>query len=107
MDRAALISGQMPGLERRVEDQWVVFMRGQYHPVSVRPVDGGHDVIYKGERFAVRSAWHFGEPLFRGTLNGVNICVQAERRYLEYRLFHSGSQVDVLILTPKQRNCTG
>ncbi len=101
MDRAALISGQMQGLERQVEDQWVVFMRGDYHPVTVRPVDGGHDVIYKGELFAVRSDWQFGQSLFRGTLNGADICVQVERRYQEYRLFHGGSQVDALILTPR------
>jgi propionyl-CoA carboxylase alpha chain len=101
MDRAARISGQMKGLERRVEDQWVVFMRGEYHPVTVGPVEGGHDVIYQGELFAVRSHWQFGQSLFRGTLNGAVICVQIERRYLEYRLFHGGSQVDALILTPR------
>jgi propionyl-CoA carboxylase alpha chain len=101
MDRAARISGQMKGLERRVEDQWVVFMRGEYHPVTVRPAEGGHDVIYQGELFAVRSHWQFGQSLFRGTLNGADICVQVERRYLEYRLFHGGSQVDVLMLTPQ------
>ena len=101
MDRAACISGQMPGLERRVEDQWVVFMRGEYHPVTVTPVAGGHDVIYKGELFAIRSDWRFGQTLFRGALNGADICVQVERRYQEYRLFHGGSQVDVLMLTPR------
>ncbi len=101
MDRAARISGQMPGLERRVEDRWVVFMRGEYHPVTVQPVEGGHEVIYRGELFAVHSDWWFGQSLFRGTLNGTDICVQVERRYLEYRLFHGGSQVDVLLLTPE------
>jgi propionyl-CoA carboxylase alpha chain len=101
MDRAARISGQMQGLERRVEDQWVVLMRGEYHPVTVKPVEGGHDVIYRGESFAIRSAWRFGQSLFRGTLNGADICVQVERRYLEYRLFQGGSQVDVLMLTPQ------
>jgi propionyl-CoA carboxylase alpha chain len=34
-------------------------------------------------------------------LNGAGVCVQVERRYLEYRLFHKGSQVDVLILTQR------
>jgi propionyl-CoA carboxylase alpha chain len=100
-DRAALISGQMQGLERRVGDDWVVSMGGKYYPVTVRPVDGGHDVIYEGERFAVRSDWQFGQPLFRGTLNGNVICVQVERRYLEYRMFHAGSQVDVLVMPPQ------
>jgi len=100
MDRAARISGQMQGLERQVEDDWVVFMNGDYHAVVAHPVRGGHDVTYKDEVFAVRSDWRFGQSLFRGTLNGADVCVQVERRYLEYRLFHSGSQVDVLMLTP-------
>ncbi len=101
MDRAALISGQMRGLERQVEDDWVVFMGGKYYPVLVKPVPGGHDVVYNDKLYAVRSDWQFGNPMFRGTLNGTDICVQVERRYLEYRLFHSGSQVDVLIMRPR------
>ena len=101
MDRAALISGQMRGLERQVEDDWVVFMGDKYYPVLVRPVPGGHDVVYNDKLYAVRSDWQFGNPMFRGTLNGTDICVQVERRYLEYRLFHSGSQVDVLIMRPR------
>lgn len=101
LDRAALISGQMVGLERQVEDDWVVYMGGNYYPVVVKPVAGGHDVIYNDELFKVRSDWQFGQPLFWGTLNGADICVQVERRYLEYRLFHKGSQVDVSVLTQR------
>jgi propionyl-CoA carboxylase alpha chain len=101
LDRAALISGQMVGLERQVEDDWVVYMGGNYYPVIVKPVAGGHDVVYNGELFEVRSDWQFGQPLFWGTLNGADICVQVERRYLEYRLFHKGSQVDVSVLTQR------
>jgi propionyl-CoA carboxylase alpha chain len=58
-------------------------------------------VVYNDKLYAVRSDWQFGNPMFRGTLNGTDICVQVERRYLEYRLFHSGSQVDVLIMRPR------
>jgi propionyl-CoA carboxylase alpha chain len=101
LDRAALISGQMVGLERQVEDEWVVYMGGNYYPVIVKPVSGGHDVTYNDELFEVRSDWQFGQPLFWATLNGVDICVQVERRYLEYRLFHKGSQVDVSVLTQR------
>jgi propionyl-CoA carboxylase alpha chain len=39
--------------------------------------------------------------LFRGKINGTDVCVQVERRYLEYRLFHGGSQVDAWIMTQR------
>ncbi len=62
MDRAAGISGQLPGYERNVDDHWVVVMDGEQHPVEIRPVAGGHEVIYgdenyrRAQRLAVRPA---------------------------------------------------
>jgi propionyl-CoA carboxylase alpha chain len=100
-DRAAKITGQMPGHEREVRDNWVVVMDGRYHPVSVKVTDGGHDVEYNDEVFAVRSDWQFGRPLFEGTFNGAELCVQVERRVTSYRLFHGGSEVEVMVLTPR------
>src|SRR5205085_5259969 len=49
MDRAARISGQLPGYERKVHDDWVVAIDNERHHVIVRPVTGGHDVHY-GEK---------------------------------------------------------
>ena len=100
MDRAARITGQMPGHERRVGSDWVVVMSGQKHPVHVNVAAGGYDVIYGEETYQVRSDWQFGHPLFIGTINGSEVCIQTERRGLIYRLFHWGSEVDVMVLTP-------
>ncbi|MEZ5575920.1 MAG: biotin/lipoyl-containing protein, partial [Candidatus Competibacteraceae bacterium] len=50
--------------------------------------------------YQVRSEWQFGYPLFKGTLNGTEICIQVERRDMIYRLFHWGSQADVMVLSP-------
>jgi propionyl-CoA carboxylase alpha subunit len=99
MDRAAGISGQLPGYGRTVDDHWVVVMNGDQYPVEVRPVSGGHDVTYGGESYGVISDWQFGQPLFRGTVNGNDVCIQVERRNMLYRLFHWGSQVDIMVLT--------
>ena len=44
MDRAAGISGQLPGYELMVGDHWVVVMDGKPNAVEIRPVHGGHDV---------------------------------------------------------------
>jgi propionyl-CoA carboxylase alpha chain len=99
MERAAAISGQLPGYERKLQDDWVVVLGAEQHPVQVRPANGGQEVIYAGERHHVESQWQFGQPLFRGTVNGDRVCIQVERRELRYRLFHWGSQVDVMVLT--------
>ncbi len=101
MDRAARISGQLLGHERKITNDWVVLMGGQQHPVRVDPADGGYDVVYMGENYQVRSDWQFGQPLFKGTLNGTDICIQVERRDMIYRLFHWGSQADVMVLSPR------
>ena len=99
MDRAAGISGQMPGYERRVESDWVVMMDGEQHPVHVEPTPAGHDVNYHGDTYRISSDWQFGQPLFKGTFNGLDTCIQVERRNFLYRLFHNGSQVDLMVLT--------
>jgi propionyl-CoA carboxylase alpha chain len=101
MDRAARISGQLLGHERKITNDWVVLMSGKQHPVHVDPAEGGYDVVYMGENYQVRSDWQFGHPLFKGTLNGTDICIQVERRDMIYRLFHWGSQADVMVLSPR------
>ncbi|HRC73163.1 MAG TPA: acetyl/propionyl/methylcrotonyl-CoA carboxylase subunit alpha [Candidatus Competibacter sp.] len=101
MDRAAQITGQLLGHERRVKNDWVVLMNGQQHPVHIDPAPGGYDVTYMDEVYQVRSNWEFGYPLFKGTLNGTDICIQVERRDMIYRLFHWGSQADVMVLSPR------
>ena len=101
MDRAAQISGQLLGHERKVGNHCVVLMGGQQHPVQIDPAEGGYDAVYMGETYQLRSDWQFGYPLFKGTLNGTEICIQVERRGMIYRLFHWGSQADVVVLSPR------
>ena len=100
-DRAAQIDGQLSGHVCRVPDDWVVVLNHEQHPVSVVPTQGGHDVGYNGNTFAVRSNWEFGQHIFSGTINGKKIFVQVERKNQTYRLFHGGSQADVSIVSPR------
>jgi propionyl-CoA carboxylase alpha chain len=93
------ISGQLTGYEKKVGDQWIVIVGDERYPAVVTPVDGGHDVDFHGKTYAVRSDWEFGDPLFRGTVGDLSLSVQVERRDLWYRLTHSGSQVDTLVLS--------
>ncbi|MCA9266246.1 MAG: hypothetical protein KDA60_20440, partial [Planctomycetales bacterium] len=98
MDRAARISGQLPGYEREVQDDWVVLVGSHHHEVTVTVINGGHDVELAGQKHRVISDWQFGQPLFQGTLDGEEVCVQVERRNMYYRLLHWGAQVDLMVM---------
>ncbi len=100
-DRAAQIYGQLDGHNRRVPDDWVIVMNNEQHPVSVIPVQGGHDVEYNGHTHAVRSKWEFGQAIFSGTIDAEQVFIQVQRENQTYRLLHGGSQVDVNIVTPQ------
>jgi len=100
-DRAAQIKGQLRRHRRKVPSDWVVVMNGEQHPISVVPMEGGHDVSYAGNTYAVRSQWEFGELLFTGTVNGEDVVVQVERHNQLYQLSRGGSQSDLLVLNPR------
>ena len=76
-------------------------MDNEQHPISVFPMEGGHDVIYQGKTYAVRSDWVFGQRLFSGTVNGEPVHVQAERSNQNYRLSRGGSTSDIQFMTPR------
>jgi propionyl-CoA carboxylase alpha chain len=99
LERNASISGQLPGHEYVPGDNFVVLLNGVQHPVKATPVSGGFQVAYAGEVYEIHSPWQFGQPLYQGTINGETFCMQVERRGLRYRLFHCGTQVDLMVLT--------
>jgi len=100
--RNAQISGQMPGHEYRPGAEFVVRLEdGTDHEVVVNPGDGGWDVAFGGETYAIRTDWQFGQSLYRGTINNAPFCMQVERRGLKYRIFHWGTQADLMVLTAR------
>jgi len=101
MERAAKISGQLPGHEKKVPEDWVVQTGGEKHPVRVLPAETGYEVFYAGRPYSIVEKWALGEPLFRAAINGVHTCMQLERHGLFYRLFHNGAQADLLVLAPR------
>ncbi|MBI5862141.1 MAG: acetyl-CoA carboxylase biotin carboxylase subunit [Rhodocyclales bacterium] len=102
--RNATITGQLPGHEFHPDDDFVVLEgRGQHHvKVLAAPAgEQGWDVTFAGKRYALRSTWQFGNPLYLGTLNGTPVCMQVERRNLVYRLFHWGVQADLRVMSAR------
>ena len=101
-ERATSISGQMSGYESTISDDWIVIMNGLEYPCRATTVEGGEEVELDGRIYVVRSDWWFGQPLFRGTVNGEPKCFQIERQGVGYRLIHRGVQADVWVLAPRQ-----
>jgi propionyl-CoA carboxylase alpha chain len=101
LKRNATIGGQMPGHEYQPGDDFVVLMGAGQHAVKVIEADGGWDVVFAGKKHEIRSDWQFGQYLYEGTLNGEPFCMQVERHGLRYRLFHWGTQADVMVETAR------
>ena len=98
--RAASISGQVSGHERRVHGDWVVILKGENHQATVSSVDGGFDISMDEGAHKVRTDWKVGEPLFHAVIDGSELCMQVERNVIKYRMTHAGLQDDVLVLNP-------
>ena len=100
--RNATISGQMPGHEYKPGTDFVVRLEdGTDHEVAVAAIEGGWEVGLGGEHYEIRTHWQFGQPLYQGTLNGEPFCMQVERRGLKYRLFHWGTQADIMVMSAR------
>jgi propionyl-CoA carboxylase alpha chain len=98
--RSSTISGQMPGHEFEPGADFVVRLDdGADHEVIVSSAAGGWDVTYAGKRHEIRSGWQFGQILYQGTFDNEPFCMQVERRRLKYRLFHWGTQMDLMVMT--------
>lgn len=99
-ERAAQISGQLPGRGRAIGTRWVVSVSENMYPVHVRPREHGYDISYDNGMLAIRSAWQLGRRLLQGTLNGKPISVRIKYLPEGYLLSHAGSEVRVVVRTP-------
>ena len=100
-ERAARISGQVPGFTRRISGDWTVLIGDRSHPVTAEIVDGGYKVKTHRQTFAIRTDWKLSDPLFHAAIDGEEVCLQVERLNVGYRLRHRGTQVDALVMTGK------
>jgi propionyl-CoA carboxylase alpha chain len=101
IDRQASVSGQLPGHELKVAEEWTVVLNAERYPVNVRPVSGGYVVAAAGDSREIVSGWRLGEPLLCGTCSGQPFCIQVEHVGQMYRLTHGGTQADLRVMTAR------
>ena len=113
LQRAAGISGQLPGHKFTVGGDFVVVVLGadgqhRREAVSVSDFEersGSSAVRTSAGRYEICSKWHLGAARIRGTVNGQPFTAQVERGVgknpLALRINHNGTQLDALVLTPR------
>ncbi|MEY8877995.1 MAG: acetyl-CoA carboxylase biotin carboxylase subunit [Leptothrix sp. (in: b-proteobacteria)] len=116
-ERAAGISGQLPGHGVEIAPDFVVAVLGAegaqtHHAVHVDAYDvatGGAIVRVAhaaGERgYSITSCTKLGDILMTGTVNGRRFTAQVEqgsaKRPLAIRVAHNGTQIEALVLSPR------
>jgi propionyl-CoA carboxylase alpha chain len=113
LQRAGGISGQLPGHEFSVGEDFVAVVLGaggQQCPQAVQVTDfeakSGSSAVKTGaSRYEICSNWHLGAARIRGTVNGQPFTAQVERGVgrnpLAVRIIHNGTRLDSLVLTPR------
>ena len=104
-ERAAGISGQLPGHGVRIAERYTAAVKGeggQYkmHPVGV-VANGTIDVALGDKSYAIELDWRFGEVRAGGRCNGRPFTAQLERHGLWMRVQHNGLQIDAMLMSER------
>jgi propionyl-CoA carboxylase alpha chain len=103
-ERKRQISGQLREPEQmRFELKRVVAMGLSRIELEIDPKKSGLEIVLAdGRRLAVRSDWKPSDLLWRGTVDGVEIAVQARPILNGYALSHAGVAVDARVFTRRE-----
>jgi propionyl-CoA carboxylase alpha chain len=113
LQRAAGISGQLPGHGVTVGEKFVVVALGAEGKknssdavvTDFQEKSGSSAVEAGGKRYEICSNWHLGGARIRGTVNNQPFAAQVERGVgknpLAIRVIHNGCQLDALVLSPR------
>ncbi len=104
--RSAGISGQLPGHELQVGEDFVVVQTdadGTRHETATKvQVEGDvFQVTVAGRNYSIRFTGPLRQVAVHGFVGGTPFCAQVERLTLAYRVTHQGAQVEVRVLSPR------
>jgi propionyl-CoA carboxylase alpha chain len=107
LQRAAAISGQLPGHGVVIGSDFVVVVRGEggahrHVPVHVLAESATAATVTLGERqYAIANDWKFGGIRAHGSCNGRPFTAQVERHGLWIRVEHNGCRIDAQVMTAR------
>ena len=105
LDRAAGISGQLPGHGVRIADDFVAVIKGQggahrHLPVRIT-AGGGLKIAVADKTYAIEKDWNFRGIRASGQCNGQRFVAQVEREGLWTRVAHNGLALTVQLMSPR------
>ena len=104
--RSAGITGQLPGHELQIGEDFIVVQTDPggarvQTPANVKADGERFAVVLGGKTYAIRFDGQLRDVAARGEVNGRLFNAQIERLGLAYRLTHDGAQVQVRVLSPR------
>jgi propionyl-CoA carboxylase alpha chain len=112
-ERAAGLSGQLPGYDVKVGQQYTVITldaQGEHTHTQVEVDDSGgrHDtavIKVNGKNYAIESHSRLNDVAIHGTVNGQPFTAQVERgstqNPLGLKVQHNGASIQVLVISPR------
>ena len=112
-ERAAGLSGQLPGYDVKVGQQYTVITldaQGEHTHTQVEVDDSGgrHDtavIKVNGKNYAIESHSRLNDVAIHGTVNGLPFTAQVERgstqNPLSLKVQHNGACIEVLVISPR------
>ena len=106
LERSAGISGQLPGHELQIGEDFVVVQTDAagvrtHTPASVRAEGPVLQVEVAGRAYPISFKGDLRDIAMHGDVGGVPFCAQIERLVLAYRVTHQGAQVLLRVLSPR------
>ena len=105
-ERAARITGQLPGHEMQIGEDFVVVLTDEQGKrsqtsINVAAGNGSYPVTIGGRSRRVTFASALRDIAIAGDVDGQPFTAQIERVGLHYRIFHDGAQIDARVLSKR------
>ncbi|GGF63908.1 acetyl/propionyl-CoA carboxylase subuit alpha [Paracoccus acridae] len=99
--RRTRISGRLDNHERRVGENWVVFVNGREIPARIRADRDGATVAVNGRELRVESDWKPGQTLARLVVDGRPLVMKVDKIPAGFRLRTRGADLRVQVRRPR------
>ena len=106
-ERAAGISGQLPGHRVVIGSSFVAVVKGRagqhrHVPLTIAPSANGSTLVSIGDkRYDISGDWRFGASRIQGQCNGQPFTAQFERHGMWYGVLHDGTRIDTQVLSAR------